>query len=87
MPTLAHTLSVCHADCLREVYCTLALLKPLCLVFDPVRGGAPLPDLEAECPAHLQQAIFGLPMAKRSIIAWHRVKDVRTSTLSTRLAS
>ena len=52
--------------------------KLLCLAFDPVRGGAPLPDLEAECPAHLQHAVFGLPTAKRSIIAWHRVKDVCT---------
>ena len=83
----ADALDVCHADCLREVQATVDQKKPLCLMIDPVRGGAPLPDLEAECPAHLQQAIFGLPMAKRSIIAWHRVKDVRTSTLSTRLAS
>ena len=62
--------------------------KLLCLAFDPVRGGAPLPDLEAECPAHLQHAVFGLPTAKRSIIAWHRVKDVCTrSHYSTRPTS
>ena len=65
-----------HADCLREVYCTLALLKPLCLVFDPVRGGAPLPDLEAECDVKLQPAIFGPPDNKRDVIPWHRIKDV-----------
>ena len=68
---------VSRTDCLREVYCTLALLKPLCLVFDPVRGGAPLPDLEAECDVKLQPAIFGPPDNKRDVIPWHRIKDVR----------
>ena len=76
---LAHALCVCvsRTDCLREVHCTLALLKPLCLVFDPVRGGAPLPDLEAECDVKLQPAIFGPPDNKRDVIPWHRIKDVR----------
>ena len=76
---LAHALCVCvsRTDCLREVHCTLALLKPLCLVFDPVRGGAPLPDLEAACDVKLQPAIFGPPDNKRDVIPWHRIKDVR----------
>ena len=68
---------VSRTDCLREVHCALALLKPLCLVFDPVRGGAPLPDLEAECDVKLQPAIFGPPDNKRDVIPWHRIKDVR----------
>ena len=76
--TLANTLGCAPADCLRELQATVDQKKLLCLAFDPVRGGAPLPDLEAECPAHLQHAVFGLPTAKRSIIAWHRVKDVCT---------
>ena len=54
----------------------MAQQKPLCLVFDPVRGGAPLHDLEAECDASLQPAIFGPPHSKRDVIPWHRIKDV-----------
>ena len=77
-------LCACHTDCLREVHCTLALQKPLCLMFDPVRGGAPLPDLEAECDAKLQPAIFGPPDNKRDVIPWHRIKDVRLCHLPAR---
>ena len=70
--TLAHAP---HADCLREVNATLAQNKPFCLAFDPVRGGASLPDIEAECNADLQLSIFGPPDAKRDVIIWHRFKD------------
>ena len=54
---------------------TLAQNKPFCLAFDPVRGGASLPDIEAECNADLQLSIFGPPDAKRDVIIWHRFKD------------
>ena len=64
-----------RTDCLREVNATLAQNKPFCLAFDPVRGGASLPDIEAECNADLQLSIFGPPDAKRDVIIWHRFKD------------
>ena len=54
---------------------TLDQKKPLCIVIDPVRGGAPLHEIEAECAAHLHHLIFGPPQAKRDIITWHRIKD------------
>ena len=79
MPTVTDP-RCCVADCLREVHATLAQQKPLCLVFDPVRGGAPLHDIEAECDANLQPAIFGPPHAKRDVIPWHRIKDVHPSS-------
>ena len=46
-----------------------------------VRGGAPLHHLEAECPAHLHTEIFGQPGARREVITWHRIKDVRAFAL------
>ena len=54
---------------------TLAQQKPFFLSFDPVRGGASLPDIEAECNASLQLKVFGPPDAKRDVIIWHRFKD------------
>lgn len=75
--TLANTCThATHADCLREVQATVDQKKPLCIVVDPVRGGAPLHEIEAECAAHLHQAIFGGgARPKRGIITWHRIKD------------
>jgi hypothetical protein len=74
--TLANTCTFCHTDCLREVQATVDQKKPLCIVIDPVRGGAPLHEIEAECDAHFQHAIFGGgARPKRDIITWHRIKD------------
>jgi len=74
--TLANTCTSCHTDCLREVQATVDQKKPLCIVIDPVRGGAPLHEIEAECDAHFQHAIFGGgARPKRDIITWHRIKD------------
>ena len=63
-------------NCMREVHATVNQNKPLCLVFDPVRGGAPLQDVEDECGADLRPKIFGHGAAKRDVIVWHRIKDV-----------
>ena len=73
---------VCAVDCLREMSATVEQHEPMCLVFDPVRGGAPLLDLEAECPAHQHPVIFGPLSAKRDVIIWHRIKDVRSLIFS-----
>ena len=61
---------------MREVHATVNQNKALCLVFDPVRGGAPLHDVEDECGADLRPKIFGHGAAKRDVIVWHRIKDV-----------
>ena len=68
-------------NCLREVDAAVGQKKPLCLVIDPVRGGAPLADLKAECRAELQPAIFGPPGMPRDIIVWHRIKDFQLVSL------
>ena len=68
-------------NCLREVDAAVGQKKPLCLVIDPVRGGAPLADLKAECRAELQTAIFGPPGMPRDIIVWHRIKDFQLVSL------
>ena len=68
-------------NCMREVHATVNQNKPLCLVFDPVRGGAPLHDVEDECGADLRPKIFGHGAAKRDVIVWHRIKDVCLYTL------
>ena len=57
-----------HADCRRELDAAVAQKKPLCLVYDPVRGGAPLHEIEDECAVELRLAIFGPPHAKRDVI-------------------
>merc|ERR1719469_150065 len=69
------------ANCLREVNATLSQEKRSCLVFDPVRGGGPLHDIEAECNSDIRPQVFGLPEAKRDLIAWHRFKDFQLVTL------
>ena len=54
---------------------TLAQEKPLFLSFDPVRGGASLSGIAAECNASMQLKVFGPPDAKRDVVIWHRFKD------------
>ena len=67
-------------NCLREVRAAVARAKPLSLVFDPVRGGAPLHVIqEEECPSELQ-IIF----EDRKLIEWHRIKVPHTPVLAYR---
>ena len=60
---------------------TLAQEKPFFLCFDPVRGGASLPDIEAECNASLRLKVFGPLGAKRDVIIWHRFKDFQIASI------
>ena len=54
------------------------MAKPLAIVFDPVRGGAPLKIIqEEECPDELRASIFD----GRKIIEWHRIKDFQLISL------
>ena len=58
-------------NCLREARASVAKSKPLSLVYDPVRGGAPLQTIrEEECPTDLLGPIFD----GRNVIEWHRIK-------------
>ena len=61
-------------NCLREVNATLEQEKRFCVGVDLVRGGAPLPDIEAECSEEMQLDVFGPPSARREVIIWHRIK-------------
>ena len=45
-------------NCLREVRCAVTKGKPLSLVHDPVRGGASLEGIEAECPIEMRGDMF-----------------------------
>ena len=57
-------------NCLREARAAAAKAKPLSLVYDPVRGGATLQNIqEKECPDELQTIFDG-----RKVIEWHRIK-------------
>ena len=57
-----------------QVKAAVTKAKPLSLVFDPVRGGAPLETIrEVECPAELRDIFNG-----RSVIEWHRIKVADT---------
>ena len=63
-------------NCLREVRCTVQKQKPIALVHDPVRGGAPLEVIRnEECPDELRALVFN----GRDVIEWHRVKARRTT--------
>jgi len=65
------------ANCLREVKAAVEKAKPLSLVFDPVRGGAPLDTIrDEECPAELRGIFTG-----RNVIEWHRIKDFQLVSL------
>ena len=75
-------------NCLREADCTVAKNKHIALMFDPVKGGAPLEVIkEDECPEHLLGPIFmcpdrGLPLSLPGEIAARQLmlsKKVRSS--------
>ena len=65
-------------NCLREARCTLDKKKPIALMHDPVRGGAPLEAIKAdECPEEMLGPVF----AGREVIEWHRIKDFQIISL------
>ena len=65
-------------NCLREVRSALSKSKPLSLVFDPERGGAPLETIKAEeVPDDELSAVFG----GRPVIEWHRIKQFQLVSL------
>ena len=71
-------------NCLREADCTVAKKKHITLMFDPVKGGAPLEVIkEDECPEHLLGPIFTCPdgVTPRRVITWHRIKDFQLVSL------
>ena len=52
--------------------------KPLALVHDPVRGGAPLDFIrDEECPAEMKRGVFVSQATDEphDVIVWHRIKD------------
>ena len=62
------------ANCLREAKAAVKKAKPLSLVYDPVRGGAPLQTIrDEECPDELR-GVFN----DREVIEWHRIKVPET---------
>lgn len=71
-------------NCLREADYTVAKNKHIALMFDPVKGGAPLEVIkEDECPEHLLGPIFMCPdrVTPRKVITWHRIKDFQLVSL------
>ena len=65
-------------NCLREVRCAVTKGKPLSLVHDPVRGGASLEGIEAECPIEMRGDMFS---PHRPVITFHRIKDFQMVSL------
>jgi len=65
-------------NCLREVRCAVTKGKPLSLVHDPVRGGASLEAIEAECPIEMRGDMFS---PHRPVITFHRIKDFQMVSL------
>ena len=65
-------------NCLREVRCAVSKVKPLSLVHDPVRGGASLEAIEAECPTEMRGDMFS---PHRPVITFHRIKDFQMVSL------
>ena len=65
-------------NCLREVRCAVTKGKPLSLVHDPVRGGASLEGIEAECPIEIRGDMFS---PHRPVITFHRIKDFQMVSL------
>ena len=58
-------------NCLREARHAVEKKKPLTLVHDPVRGGAPIEVIKnEECPDDLRAPVF----RGRAIIPWLRIK-------------
>ena len=63
-------------NCLREVKGTLNMKKPLSLMHDPVRGGAPLQTImDDECPPEYFTDVFKEYGKDRNVIIFHRIKD------------
>jgi len=63
-------------NCLREVKGTIGQRKPLTLMHDPVRGGAPLKTIQDdECPPEYLTDIFKDVGKDRNVIIFHRIKD------------
>ena len=63
---------------MREARCAVAKDKPLSLMHDPVRGGAPLNTIiNDECPVEMRGHIF----ADRSVITFHRIKDFQVVSI------
>ena len=65
-------------NCLREVRCAVTKGKPLSLVHDPVRGGASLEGIKAECPIEMRGDMFS---PHRPVITFHRIKDFQMVSL------
>ena len=66
------------ANCLREVRCALSKSKPLSRVHDPVRGGASLEAIKAECPTEMRGNLFS---RDHPVIIFHRIKDYQVVSL------
>ena len=66
------------ANCLREVRCALSKDKPLSRVHDPVRGGASLEAIKAECPTEMRGSLFS---RDHPVIIFHRIKDYQIVSL------
>eukprot|EP00908_Phaeocystis_cordata_P022249 Transcript_4673.p1 GENE.Transcript_4673~~Transcript_4673.p1 ORF type:complete len:605 (-),score=160.15 Transcript_4673:314-2128(-) len=64
--------------CKTEITAALAAEKPLLLVHDPVRGGAPLDVLQEDCKEEWRSPIFD---RGRPIITWLRVADYQVISL------
>ena len=61
---------------LREVRATVEKNKRLVPVqeADLSKGGAPIDELKADCPAKLREGVFGADNAPHNIIVWLRLK-------------
>jgi len=69
-------------NCLREVKATLKMRKPLSLMHDPVRGGAPLKTIQDdECPPEYFTDIFKDFGKDRNVIIFHRIKDFQVVSI------
>ena len=65
-------------NCLREVRETLKKAKPVTLMFDPEKGGAPLEVIrDEECPADLRGPVFD----GRALVKWYRIHDFQLVSL------
>ena len=67
-------------NCKKEVAATLDNGNPIMLLHetDPARGGAPIEQLQADCPDNWRSDIF---VPYRPIIPWLRVKDFKVISL------
>ncbi|EOD23484.1 hypothetical protein EMIHUDRAFT_239574 [Emiliania huxleyi CCMP1516] len=79
-------------NCLRELRAALKEEKPLLLVHEsnPSKGGAPLEQLQQECPLELRDAVFGPPPPDQRlsgdhgamrIVPWHRLNRFQLESL------